>query len=146
MNLKRALALIFAMCMYNLQSYADDHAFCFNSIHETAKYIVFTETAVECMNQDHSYSELMSYLCAENEPHSSLGPSVALSKYLDFEKQYLLAQQALMIAANPADRAIANMEVTKINRNWSLRGYKNEVAQALSKLSRINYRCTHWPQ
>lgn len=67
-------------------------------------------------------------------------PTVHYSKYSKYEDDHIKAFSAFLTAKSPAERTMANIAMQKVDKDWSLFGYRSEIDGARGVLSTNDMR------
>jgi hypothetical protein len=133
------MKILFFMVMSLLPALAQAKASdCPSQVIKNQKWNYLTEDQIQCMHVHNSFLESLSYLCSKDK--SALSKEYA--KYRSYELAYEEASKAFSNSTSPSDRARFQFELRKIDREWTIFGFRTEVSQAMSLGYDAEYQCS----
>ena len=68
------------------------------------------------------------------------GPSTKYAKYREYEDKYVEAFSKLVVATNAQDRNTWSTQLEKLDKDWKLFGYKEDITKAMNVIEGEEYR------
>ena len=139
MKAQLIFAAIFCSTLYILPARAEASPSCYEVLGQISTDLTFANEILPCLEKNADVAEAIKNLCVNTE--KQLKPSAQLQKYFEYKLKFDQAGQDLLSAKNPADRAIAQANLSRAKTMWGVRGFREPVSRHLNYLSRAHYFC-----